>query len=539
MEQVHNQIASGPLRMVRRGPAICAFLVLLLTFWNSIPYSEINLAVVLKLLAAKAIVFFCTYFLAVRLTDRMQQARTHGLDSETRTFLLFFAFFICWFGFWLIGLWPGYFMTDSYATLWTMYSLQFDGWFSRLHPLIYLALYQLLPNAVVVPIFQIILTSSVFAYAMAKLRGMGLSRLLQTLLVVLLVASVPTTALTLLATRDTIFSVVLLFLALWMFFDVSEKKREELSLKELSFVAAALLFISIYRGDGIALVLAVPLLLRMNKRVTTATAVALFVSVLLLSSPAKSFLRVLLQAPTGEETAYSVSLMMNPLGYLLQNNYVTATPEKDRKILGMLVQVDKVKEVSIPYEIPAFWEGHWRQGISDIAFSRVKSLYARMVRENLGMFLKNRWLCFAASTGMTQAGFTYSDMSREKKHPAHYDVVYNEPLHRALFPSLYELQSETIASTSVYKGKRLEGKFLHWNFLPELALSALVLLLFPWFPATASASLVVLSRVPLVFLAAPASQFKYYYSLYLFGFFVIFMLIAEKKVHSRVKEGAR
>lgn len=40
----------------------------------------------------------------------------------------------------------------------------------------------------------------------------------------------------------------------------------------------------------------------------------------------------------------------------------------------------------------------------------------------------------------------------------------------------------------------------------------------------------VLSRVPLVFLAAPASQFKYYYSLYLFGLFVIFMLIAERKV---------
>lgn len=537
MKQVHNQIARNAAGSLRRAPAAFALVVLLLTFLNGITYPQLDLSGMVKLLIAKVMVVSCAYFLAGTLIDRVQEARNKGLDGETKVFLFMFAFFVCWFGFWLIGLWPGYFMTDSYATLWRMYSLQFDGWFSRLHPLIYLALYQLLPNAVVVPIFQIILTSFVFAYAMAKLHGMGLSRLFQSLLAALLLANVPVIALTLLATRDTIFSLVLLFFAFWIFFKVAEGKREELSLKELSFVAAALLFLSIYRGDGIALVPAVPLVLRMTRRVSTAKAAALAVSVLLFAQLAKSVLPAVLHT-ADEERAYAVSLMMNPLGSLLQNSYVTATPEQDRKLLGMLVNVDKVKEVSIPHEIPAFWDGHWRPGLSDENFARVKSLFGRMVKDNMGIFLENRWLCFASSTGMTQAGFTYSDMARDKNHPAHYDVVYHEALHRTIVPSLYELQSKAIASASAYKGMRFEGKFLHWNFLPELLLSALALLLFPWFPATASASLMILSRVPLVFLAAPASQFKYYYSLYLFGFFVIFMLIAERKLRGRRREDA-
>lgn len=43
MEQVDNRIASGPLGKVRRGSAVCAFLVLLLTFWKQ-PRPKTHLA---------------------------------------------------------------------------------------------------------------------------------------------------------------------------------------------------------------------------------------------------------------------------------------------------------------------------------------------------------------------------------------------------------------------------------------------------------------------------------------------------------------
>ncbi|MBU5637830.1 hypothetical protein KOM00_13940 [Geomonas sp. Red69] len=513
--------------LVRVGAPLFALLVLLLTFYNTLPYAAYDAAKLSKLFCAKAVAVGGAYLLAGRVLRFVHRAAQNGLDEESGNFLAFFVICAAWFGFWLLGLWPGFYMTDSYGTLWSMYSLSFDNWFSALHPLLYLALYQIVPNAVVVPIFQLLLTSLVFAYALAGLRRLGLSRFLTILLLLALLVNVPVIALTLLVTRDTVFSVVLLFFALWIFFRIVERERA-FSGRELCFCAALIVFLAIYRGDGIALLLAVPLLLGLNGRISTPRAGMLFLGALLMLQIVKPALIKALAIPDDQKIAYSVSLMMNPLGYLLQNDYVTATPEQDRKVLGMLVDVDKVKEVSIPYEIPAFWSGYWKP-VPEAAFSRVRALYGRMIMDNKALFLANRLICFSASTGMRPYGFTYCDMARDTKHAPHFDAVYNEPLHRTLFPALYQRQAGFIASASTFTGLHPEGKFLHWNFLPELALALLALALFPWFPATASTALVVLSRVPLVFLAAPAGQFKYYYSLYLFGFFVIFLLIAERK----------
>lgn len=512
---------------VRAGAPLFALLVLLLTFYNTLPYPAYDAGKLAKLLCAKAVAVGGAYLAARKVLGFMHRVKGNGLDEDAKNFLVFFGIGSAWFGFWLLGLWPGFYMTDSYGTLWSMYSLSFDNWFSALHPLLYLALYQLLPNAVVVPIFQVVLTSLVFAYALAGLRRFGLSRLLTLLLMIALLANVPVIALTLLVTRDTVFSVVLLFFALWLFFRIAERERP-FTLRELFFCAGLIVFLAIYRGDGIALLPAVPLLARLNSRISTARAAGLAMGTLLLLQLVKPALLKVLAIPDDQKIAYSVSLMMNPLGYLLQNDYATATPEQDRKVLGMLIDVDKVKKVSIPYEIPAFWSGYWKP-VPEVAFSRVRALYGRMIMDNKALFLANRLICFSASTGMRPYGFTYCDMARDAKHAPHFDAVYNEPLHGTLFPSLYRRQSGLIASASAFTGLHPEGKFLHWNFLPELALALLALALFPWFPATASASLMVLSRVPLVFLAAPAGQFKYYYSLYLFGLFVIFLLLAERR----------
>jgi hypothetical protein len=62
----------------------------------------------------------------------------------------------------------------------------------------------------------------------------------------------------------------------------------------------------------------------------------------------------------------------------------------------------------------------------------------------------------------------------------------------------------------------------HWNSATALLLSILILFLYKYLPITAISSAVILSRIPLVFLTAPCAFFRYVFSLYMFGIFVLF-----------------
>ena len=67
----------------------------------------------------------------------------------------------------------------------------------------------------------------------------------------------------------------------------------------------------------------------------------------------------------------------------------------------------------------------------------------------------------------------------------------------------------------------------HWNSVFAFLASILTLCLYKYLPISAIAASIILSRIPLVFLTAPYTFFRYVYSLYLFGLFILLFVILE------------
>ena len=96
---------------------------------------------------------------------------------------------------------------------------------------------------------------------------------------------------------------------------------------------------------------------------------------------------------------------------------------------------------------------------------------------------------------------------------------------------------EKINNTTRYSGFNVSGSFIYWNFLPHLVIIIVSMFLYKWTPRTSLMSLIIFSRFPAILLTAPASQFKYYYSFYIYGLIVIFIMIAEKKYVIKERDG--
>ena len=138
---------------------------------------------------------------------------------------------------------------------------------------------------------------------------------------------------------------------------------------------------------------------------------------------------------------------------------------------------------------------------------------------------------FLASTGFTGAGFKITDMYRDG-WPIHWvppesvgvDLGSSRP-----FPWLTENLQRYFTYSVAYDPSLSSGSVLFWNFLPSLVVTLIALMARLSAPGLSLASIIVLARVPVVFLAAPASQFKYYLSVEMCGAFFLMLLIAAGK----------
>src|ERR1019366_8627642 len=127
-----------------------------------------------------------------------------------------FAFLAIYYLIWLLGLWPGLLMTDTLASIRRLESLHIDNWFSYLHPLLWLGLYQVWPNVAVIGLFQIVITAALLVYIAATLNRIG-GITIAALAVGLSLVSVPIIVNSILYTRDTVFGVVHMALAIYLF----------------------------------------------------------------------------------------------------------------------------------------------------------------------------------------------------------------------------------------------------------------------------------------------------------------------------------
>ena len=433
-----------------------------------------------------------------------------------------FVGWTAYLGGWLLAMWPGIFMTDTTDIVNnTRQGIAYE-WFSYLHSLIHLVVLDLIPEAAAVGVIQVLATAGLMAYASTTLLRVRRNWPAVIAMNVLAAASAPVVVNTLLESRDTLYSVAHVFLAIYVARAVMLDRR--LSRGGLVGIAVLTSALSVYRGDGIALVVVVPLVLLLGLRPprdAVLRGAGVFVAALI------AFHVVLPAALAIQERPhqYELALRLNPLGAVLQTDFYSETKEADLAALSRVIDVEGVKQVSTPVEIPAYWGGKWNQAASDADFAAFEAVSDRLLRDNLGIVAGNRLRTFSAASGLSAGGFTGTAMAGADDR---FDWIADRTGMAGEPPvqGLYDVGAKFIRASGEFRGITLRGSALHWNLLPSLLLLLGVLLAFRRVRFEAVIAVILLSRVPLILAAAPASQFKYYYAIHLGGIIVAGLLVA-------------
>jgi hypothetical protein len=420
-------------------------------------------------------------------------------------------------------IWPGYLMSDSVSAI--KYSLEFpfDLWLGLFTPFFNSAILQLVPHIWALSAAQLLIAAAILAYASETIILVTGKRRYALVFAVLILAS-PALIYNLgLLARDTLFSLVSLWLVAFL---VRLGNRLDVSPALMLLAGIASGLTATIRGvDGwfvlVPLLAIVPWLVK-DKRLVGIYAATAFATVGLFNYVLTTGL-----GRHGDEFKYAVANTVNPLGYILQNKFSTDYG-KNLEAISKVVTVEKIRAEQTPYEIPAWWSGGV---ILPNVMLEDQAVYTRHVgaylRENIAVFLAGRVHTFSAATGLSEKGFKMDDMYRANwpsrwipPQDYHIDLTAGRP-----FPVMFDRLKTWFDRSAEFNPRFTSGSAIFWNILPWLALLLIVMLTRRHGRALRLAVVIVVARVPIVFLGAPASQFKYYLPVMLCGAFVLAMAL--------------
>ena len=456
-----------------------------------------------------------------------------ALARVRRAFLITVDLWCVYLVGWLLVTYPGFVMTDTVDVVVNARQLIVYEWFSYLHPLLTMALLDVFPHVTVMAVLHIVLTALVLGWATVSALDAGAPRWLVIAANAALATSAPLLTNTLLYSRDTLFGLLHVLLALYV---AQVVRRGVLGWTEALRLAALVGFLSAYRGDGIVLVVVVPALVLALVRAGRA---ATYRVVGTLAAAMIGFHLVLpgLLAVREQPHAYELSLRLNPLGQVLQSDFYSPDKDRDLAQLGRVIDVAGVRELSTPYEIPAYWAGKWRQDASEEDWQAFLSTADRLLLDNASTVLAGRVQTFGAASGLAPGGFLGVDTGPVAERHAwvsDLEAMEGEPFS----DDLYRAAGSYLQGSANFAGLEPRGTVLHWNLVPWLVVLLVALGAARRHPLLAVVAAILLCRVPLVFLAAPAAQFKYYYSVYLGGTVVLLLLVAAELQRWRARQAA-
>ena len=457
-------------------------------------------------------------------------------------FWAMFLFSTSVFSLWLLGHWPGAMSPDS-LDIWNQsITLTWSNWHPWLNEVYILALRQFRDTPAVVAIFQIVATASLGSYIFYYSLKKGARHYLVWPFFGLFVLSVPVALYNIILWKDIPSSLMTLFFA-FLFFNlwIARIAGEpcHLGLVRTFLLSLCLVFFGMMRHNGIILILFIPFLGAVTglvplKRGFTAFSLAIFI---VLNYGVGNLLGV------HQRTNYDIlnfiwkagplyGLFSNPTGY-----YAT-DPELDKKIMSRHVDLVFLRERYRRAFIDSiFFSG--KINLSKDVLRELRGLYYKRVPDNLALLMGDRTYCFVTAMLPTHEaetwGATLQGPGWQKNSPweQRTNVAYLVRIPRSDF--LARTQATIIEKTTNYTGI-LSGRAVFWNNLIPLLLLTAVLALYKWLPGSALFSLVILVQVPFLFLTV-GGGFRYYYFVYLAGFFVVPIVSAELHQRRLLKKG--
>jgi hypothetical protein len=439
---------------------------------------------------------------------------------------------------WWVGEWPGHLYSDVRASLRMSLAYTVDPWLSYLWGIWAHAIHRASGSFPIIGLVNVLIFSALLADFFSLLLHLGLSRRVGGLFIVLVMTSVPLGLLAICMSHDILNGLLRLGVALTLLRVLVRRQLTGgpgVTPLTLPLLAVIITAATLLRGDSMALLLYVPAVLLLTRQVRVGAALAL----LLVTVGANQAFRRgieprLIEWRDEMPYRYAVSLLISPLGFMLQNDYYTRTPQEDREAIHAALTYECMRDRFVMAEPECFWTS-LRAPITPEKVAGMRRVFLTAVRDNPGLYLANRVALFVSTLGMEPRGLWPFIHQREAVDP----VAFYGPHDPAMMASLglvHTRAPQAVARVTHWLRDASYpdrgGRFLYfpWNGLPALLLALWLLSSWRTLPVSAALAGAILAPAAAVFLAEPASHPSYVTDLWVFGYLALPLAWFEHKV---------
>ena len=439
--------------------------------------------------------------------------------TSTRLVMLAWALYS---GILLSIVWPGLLTPDTRALYMRSFDYPLDDWFGIFTSLQYSSSLQLIPHVGFYAIHQLMSWCAVMGLADHVLRSAGARAWLRIAVNVWLATSVAGMYGILQLSRDTSFAIA--FLAMLTFVARIFFLRDRVTLTALIGGAVSAAVLCAIRFDSIVIVVAAALILLFWSQVQRRMLVSaglVFVVFYMAFVPISGTL----VGRASQTMGYGMTLIINPLGYIINSDFRSSSRAQDLEVIDKVVSVDVIRKVQQPDEIAAYWAGAVRWDSTVQERKEFILVFARLVLTNFDRFLEGRVLTFLGSTGLRERNGAYVHKEYTQDSGDGKDMsgfVANPP-----FPDARHSLLEMVKTSAEFRGLSLSGSAVYFNFLPHIVVCLALLCFFRQAPASASIAALLLIKVAINFVFAPASQHLYFLCLVISVPFALAIFVLE------------
>lgn len=463
----------------------------------------------------------------------MHDLKAIASSERFRWGLLFFGLTLLLPIYWLLGFYPGFFVSDTFFSIKSWEDNALGSWQSYTYNLLIHLLFPPLKSMDLVVCFQSILYAFITGYIFSMPIKYGVRKSILFLIFLMFFISPNVGSYFIFFNRDSFFSWFLIFLLAFVFeliFDI--KRGQNPSNTRLAVVVLTSAILLPTRTDFLPISILLGLILFSELKLNLKKKVV-FLSIFAFSQifTWKILPNLMGVYPLGD--GYYLTLYVNPLSHFathLHEDEIAQIPRDQKKDLENIVSFSTLQDNYDICEIPAFHKGLTKQDFTSEEFSKFKTAFYQLVLQHPFVFIHNRYKLFLNLTGLSGNHPTwYDELSIKDELLAPVSIEYRDK---------YALHRRTYSPFIFHNTQRvvwylLEGRY--GTITKIIVMSCFIGLVFMFFgmmsvrmtPVFSSICLLLMVRSAAVFLTAPACQFKYIYSIYLFAFLAPILISIE------------
>ncbi len=478
------------------------------------------LAVLLK--AGFALFLYVLLFFALEFAQRVA-AGNKMYRQWLRYSLIYLAIMTVVF----VLIYPGHWVWDEFNILNSVKHYLPDFWQSSFTYIFYAFSLYIFPTGVTIIALQILLISIIVGYVISRFSAKIKYKYAPLVLFILFLLP-PIIVNNFYPLRMPLYSYLeLLFLGRFvlLYFDGFKPANKY---RELLFLSFLIMMLSFWRTESAYYLLFLPALVYLFKIFTKQNIKRLAPYMVTLGSVAIIAGGGLLTLKT-TDSKYSLTTFVNPLTVVLQMHLKGKNLDQNLAAIDKVLILQKMREHPSYTEIVAFWD----HGVRDDYKAHLPEFYkayAQLVKDNPGPFLYARTKTFLSANGLEKTTPSSIGLLVQTSYSEQIaGVVANRFYATNLFAHPISLNvkrkvTQFLQMTNDMGYVQGVGKIV-WSILPVLA-GLLVLFVYSlvrkhwmWTLLTG----LVLARIAVLFVTAPAHYFMYYLPVYISGYFVLLL----------------